>query len=107
MTGQEILDTLQSLPAGGVIGIIWYLKRQAAKIEESISKVDLDKSISDIKGIIDKTIIKMEVLTENGIKSGENSRKELWIELRRLSNEVAGIEGYLSHTNGYKKGDKN
>lgn len=102
MTGQEILDTLQSLPAIAIAAIVWYLKKQATKIQDSISKKDLEKEISELRLILKESITKMETLTENGIKSGDNSRKELWIELRTISNDVAGIEGYMSN-NGYKK----
>jgi len=80
------------LPTVIVGFIIWYLKKMNAKIEESIGKNDL----KEYKEEVNK-------MTEAGIESGREARKEQQKDIKELLKDVASIEGYLSNTNGYKK----
>ena len=110
---KEILDLVQSSFNLIVIGYFFWLRWNTKRIKLLSIKSDkkdasmvehIDKKIEGIRDELEKAIIKMEALTDNGVSDGLNSRKEIWIEIRKMGNDVSKLEGYLLQ-NGYKKGD--
>ncbi len=90
----DIKEIVQSYPALAVIVMYFWVRSRFKNIEEKNGFQD--KEVEECKIHSDKNIEKMEVITDAGIKSGEDSRKELWIEVRHLSDRVAKIEGRLN-----------
>jgi len=110
---KEILDLVQSSFNFIVIGYFFWLRWNTKRIKLLSIKSDkkdasmiehTDEKIKEIREELERAITKMEVLTENGVSDGLNSRKEIWIEIRKIGNDVSKLEGYLLQ-NGYKKGD--
>ncbi len=110
---KEILDLVQSSFNLIMIAYFFWLRYNTKRIKAISIKSDkkdadmvkfINKEVKDLKDDLEKGIIKMEVLTENGVSDGLNSRKEIWIEIRKIGNDVSKLEGYLLQ-NGYKKGD--
>lgn len=110
---KEILDLVQSSFNLIMIAYFFWLRYNTKRIKAISLKSDkkdaamtllIEKKANELRADIEKAIIKMEILTDNGVNDGLNSRKEIWIEIRKMGNEVSKIEGYLLQ-NGYKKGD--
>lgn len=97
----DIKEIIQSYPALAVIVMYFWVKGALKALRLSVSGIKniVTKENEDIKLEVMKEVEKMESLTERGIKSGEDSRKELWIEVRHLSDRLSKIEGRLNGSN--------
>lgn len=93
----DIKEIIQSYPALAVIVMYFWVRSSLKRIEEKNGFQD--KEIENAIVHSDKNIEKMEAITEEGIKSGEDSRKELWIEIRHQSDRISKIEGRLNGVN--------
>ena len=110
---KEILDLVQSSFNLIMIAYFFWLRYNTKRIKAISIKSDkkdaamikfINEEIKELREDITKAIIKMEILTDNGVNDGLTSRKEIWIEIRKMGNDVSKLEGYLLQ-NGYKKGD--
>ncbi len=103
---KEIIDIIQSAPAIAIIILYFYaraIKKQVHQLTKWAAnkkiinkeidelKVDFSKDIDELKNLVSVSITEMKAITERGIKSGEDSRKELRIDLNRLTVSMAEI----------------
>ena len=90
----DIKEIIQSYPALAVIVMYFWTKSRLKNLDEK-NKSQI-KKIEDVIKHSDKNVEKMEAITDAGIKSGEYSRKELWIEIRHQGERTSKIEGRLN-----------
>jgi len=91
-------EVIQSYPALAIIVLgIWVYRIRKYFIHSVKSlKKSHDKDIESLKDHFEKEVDKMIVLTDKGMDDGLNSRKELWIEIRKQSDRTSKIEGRLN-----------
>ena len=98
---RELIDIIQSAPALAIIALYFYMR--AFKKNNQYSHKKLKICIDKLDRHVISEVDKMESIVDRGIEAGNNSRKEIRIDINKVSNDISSIEGYLSNQNGYKK----